>query len=96
LPEISGENETVGRQVSIAYLVAVEERLDAMVGALDLDNPAIGCNSGAPLRVLAAPEKRLLEEAEIGDAVATGGVMEAINFGPQAAAYLIEKVCNGG
>jgi hypothetical protein len=45
---------------------------------------------------LAAPEKRLLEEAEIGDAVATGGVMEAINFGPQAAAYLIEKVCNGG
>jgi hypothetical protein len=82
LPKIGGENETVGRQVSIPYLVAGEERLDAVVGSLDLDNPAIGCNFGAPLRALAAPEKSLLEEAEVGDAVATGGVMEAINFGP--------------
>ena len=70
LPEIGGEDETVGREVSFSYLIAVEERLNTVIGSLDLDDSAIGHDARAPFRAFAATKKGLLEQAKVGNAIA--------------------------
>ncbi len=69
LPEIGGEHETVGREVSFSYLIAVEQRLNAMICSLNLDDPAIGRDARAPFRTFAAPKEGLLEQAKVGNAI---------------------------
>src|SRR5436309_4227184 len=87
LPEIRSEDETIGREVSFSHLIAVEEDLNAMIGSLDLDDPAIGGDSRAPFRAFAASKEGLRKQAEVGNPVATRRVVQTIHPRPQPRAH---------
>lgn len=69
LPKVRGKHETVGRQIPVPDLVAVEERLNTVIGTFDLDHTAIGRNAGPPLRTFAASEEGLLKQAKVGNTI---------------------------
>jgi hypothetical protein len=69
LPKIRGEHETVSWEIPVLYLIAVKERLNAVIGAFDFDHTAIGRDAGAPLGTFASSENGSVEQAKVGNTI---------------------------
>lgn len=65
-----------------------------MIGSLDFDYATIGRDPRAPFRAFSASKKGLLEQAKVGNAIATRRVMKAVHLRPQPRAHLVEEVGN--